>query len=101
MNEPKVTYLPIWRRYYDLFIEARLTNTQVGQLVLAMMNYYFRDERPQDLPRILSTMWIFLEKDMDDAKARYMKSVNNGKKGAAKQAQTIAEKKQALANYQV
>ena len=100
MNEPIVTYLPLWSRYLELFEETGLTNAQLGQLVRAMMHYYFRDEKPKDLPKMLATAWIFLEKDMDDAKARYMKSVNNGRKGAAKQAQTIAQKKQALADYQ-
>ncbi len=97
MNEHKVTYLPFWKRYMDLFDEAGLTNAQIGVLVKAMMRYQFEGEEPRNLCKILSTCWIFIKKDLDEAKVKYMQSVNNGKKGAAKQAMTIAAKKLAQA----
>lgn len=95
MNEHKVAYFPMWERYLELFRKTGLTHSQIGTLICAMMEYQFEGKEPEKLSKLLSSCWLFLQKDLDDAKKKYMQSVNNGKKGAKKQSQRRAAAKQA------
>lgn len=81
MKETGVSYLPIWNRYLAKFEDAGLTNEDMGALLRAMMHYQFRDEEPTELSGVAKIFWMFLVEDLDRAKAQYVTSVNNGKKG--------------------
>lgn len=92
MNEHKVAYLPLWARYLELFRSTKMTNAQIGSMIVAMMEYQFEGKDPEKLSKILLGYWQFIRKDLDDARKKYMQSVNNGKKGAAKQIQNRAQR---------
>ena len=81
MCEKSVSYIPVWERYYDKFMEAGLTSTDVGELVLAMMGYQFRGKEPTELTGVTKIFWMFIVEDLNRAKLQYVTSVNNGKKG--------------------
>lgn len=82
MNEMiTVPYLPMWRRYVEVFEDAQLTNAQIGKLTRMMMEYQFRGKEPEQVPRALGVLWNFVKKDLDDSRRQYMNCVLNGKKG--------------------
>ena len=79
-----IKYLPLWRRYLEMFDDAGLTNVQLGQLIRMMMEYQFRGNEPETVPKVLRTAWAFVRKDLDDARIHYEVSVRNGRKGGRK-----------------
>lgn len=84
MEEHKISYLPLWEKYLDLFEEVELEYEQIGKLVTMMMRYQFRGQAPESLDPALKTTWFFLKRDLDFARKQYMTSVENGKKGGRK-----------------
>jgi hypothetical protein len=76
-----VTYLPMWERYFPMFEEAELTDAQMGKLLWMMARYQFEGKEPETVPKALKIIWMFIRKDLDDARRRYEASVQNGKKG--------------------
>ena len=84
-------YIPIWRRYLDMFRDAKLSNGQLGQLMRIMMEYHFLGIEPEKVPRALRSVWVFIRKDLDDARHHFETSVKNGRKGGRKKKQLSAE----------
>ena len=91
MEAITVSYLPIWNRYLDMFEKSKLTEAQVGTLVLAMMNYQFRDEEPEGMDPVLQAFWNFIVQDLQRAKVQYLNSVKNGKKGGRPRKNALVE----------
>lgn len=87
----EVAYFPIWKRYLDMFRDAQLTDSQLGKLMLIMMAYQFDGVEPTEVPRALRVVWVFLRKDLDDARHRYEVSVQNGRKGGRKKKTALEE----------
>ena len=83
-----VKYIPIWNRYLDMFREANLSNSQAGQLLFMMMEYQFTGREPETVPKALRMVWVFLRKDLDDARGHYEMRVQNGRKGGRKKKQS-------------
>lgn len=81
MEKKRIDYIPLWGRYLPMFENAKLTNTQVGALVRAMMEYQFRGEEPQNLEQGLMIFWMFIREDLDRAQLKYEQAVEKGKKG--------------------
>lgn len=79
-----VKYLPLWSRYLEMFDDAGLTDAQLGRLIRMMMEYQFRGQEPETVPKALRTAWAFVRKDLDDARIHYEVSVRNGRKGGRK-----------------
>lgn len=81
MEISKSRYLPLWGDYMDLFENGGLSLEDIGKLVYSMMQFYFQDKEPEDLPLHLKCCWSLLRTNMLSAKNRYEAAVNNGKKG--------------------
>ena len=79
-----VKYFPTWERYLEDFRESELTDSQMGWLWRAMMEYQFENKKPEKVPKQLKMAWTWLRKDLDDARRKYETSVKNGKKGGRK-----------------
>lgn len=92
--ERKGRFVPVWGRYLDIFRE--LPKAQLGQLLLAMMDYYFDGVEPQ-LSAPLAMSWYFIKPDLDYAKSSYEKKVESGRKGGKRSAEVRRKKKQAEA----
>ena len=84
MSEAKISYVPLWEKYLEMFEEMGLEHEQIGKLVTMMMQYQFRGQEPEQLKPDLKTIWFFLKRDLDYARKQYMVSVENGKKGGRK-----------------
>ena len=76
-----VKYFPTWERYLQTFRETEMTNSQLGWLWLAMMEYQFENKEPEKVPKGLKLAWTYIRKDLDDARRHYETSVQNGRKG--------------------
>ena len=81
-----VGYLPIWKRYLELFRKGKLADQDIGALVRAMMEYQFEGEITGELSDTLSIYWMFIQEDLDHARQQYETSVKNGRKGGRKKA---------------
>lgn len=77
----EIPYLPVWRRYAQLFRDTGLTDTQKGKLLGFMMDYQFEGIEPETVPKALAFAWPYLQKDLDDARRQYETNVRNGRKG--------------------
>ena len=90
--ERKGKYLPLWGRYKESF--DRLSDSQMGKLTHAMMNYYFDGEEPE-LPGTLLVFWGLLKQDLDYARDSYEKKVEGGRRGGQRSAQMRKQAKEA------
>lgn len=84
MEEIKVDYFPVWRRYRELFKRAQLTKLQYGDLFCAMIDYQFEGIEPAEFDVVLQVIWAVIQQDLDYARKRYETSVTNGRKGGRK-----------------
>ena len=84
MKELEIDYLPVWRKYRDLFMKCRLTKEQKGDLLDAMMDYQFEGIEPPEFDGVLLGVWSVIQQDLDFARKRYETSVENGRKGGRK-----------------
>ena len=84
MEEIKVDYFPVWRRYRELLRRARLTKLQFGELFCAMLDYQFEGIEPEEFDVVLQVIWAVIQQDLDYARKRYETSVTNGRKGGRK-----------------
>ena len=95
MNEPELLNFPFWSRYYFDFMEMGVTDQELGSLVRAMGSYQFQGI---DLGDTLSPeckyLWLCLRRDLDYARAKYIASIENGKKGGRKRTQPNPEETQ-------
>lgn len=89
-----VKYLPLWSRYLEMFRQAELTKSQAGQLIWMMMEYQFEGREPESVPKALRSTWVFLRKDLDDARKCYEKNVKNGRKAGHKKKGSAEDKPQ-------
>lgn len=87
MEEIEVEYLPIWKRYLELFRRGRLSFESIGILLVAMMEYQFEGTLSVELTEDLEIFWLFIERDLDNARRKYESSVANGRKGGRKKKQ--------------
>lgn len=94
MTEIDVAYLPIWKRYLELFRDGELDNETLGILLRAMMEYQFEGTEPKDLTRDAKVYWLFIQKDLNHARQKYETSVANGKKGGRKKRKKEPEQTQ-------
>ena len=92
MAEHKISYLPLWEKYLELFEEAQIEERQIGQLILMMMQYQFRGQEPEQMDPGVKPIWFFLKRDLDFARKQYLTSVENGKKGGRKKKKAAEEK---------
>ena len=81
MEKIQMDYSPLWNRYLPMFEDAELTDAQAGSLVMAMMRFQARDEKPVNLDPICKVFWTVIHEDLKRARLRYEASVANGKKG--------------------
>ena len=93
MMNPEIDYLPIWRKYRDLFNKCRLTKEQRGELLDAMMDYQFEGIEPLEFEGVLLGVWSVIQQDLDFARKRYETSVENGRKGGRKKKQPAQTQK--------
>ena len=84
MKEIEVEYFPTWRRYLDLIRNARLTDSELAHLYMAMMEYQFEDKEPVGFTEKTQVFWSFIRPDLDHARERYETAVKNGRKGGRK-----------------
>jgi hypothetical protein len=89
MEMIEVAYVPIWRRYFDLFERAGLSDEDLGALVRAMMDYQFHATEPEHLSESLKIFWIFIRNDLDHARAQYETAVKNGRKGGRRKKKEV------------
>ena len=80
----EVSYFPFWKRYAEMIKETQLTDAQLGKLIRMMIDYQFRGELPEKVPMAMRGIWLFIRKDLDDARRKYESCVCNGKKGGRK-----------------
>ena len=85
-----ISYLPIWQRYLQQFREAGLSNEEIGELFVGMMEYHFEDKLPV-FTGSGKCIWPFIKPDLDQAKAKYAASVVNGTKGGKRKPSTNPE----------
>lgn len=64
-----------------------------GQFLEAIINYGLREEEP-DFTGLARALWIGIKNDMDNAKARRIKNMENGKLGGIKKALNAGTKKE-------
>ena len=84
MKEIEVEYFPVWRRYLEQIRNARLTESELANLFMAMMEYQFEGKEPEGFTDKLQVFWSFFRPDLDHARERYETAVKNGRKGGRK-----------------
>ena len=62
-----------------------------GQFLEAIINYGLREEEP-DFTGLARALWVGIKNDMDNAKARRIKNMENGKRGGIQKAQNAGTK---------
>ena len=64
-----------------------------GQFLEAIINYGLREEEP-DFTGLARALWVGIKNDMDNAKARRIKNMENGKRGGIQKALNAGTKKE-------
>lgn len=90
-HEVLVKYLPVWRRYLDMLRGTGISFWRIGQLFIMMMEYHFEGKVPRRVPKAIKSLWVVIQKDLDDAKRCYVKNVTNGSKRGRKKKQSTLE----------
>lgn len=70
-----------------------------GQFLEAIINYGLREEEP-DFTGLARALWVGIKNDMDNAKARRIKNMENGKRGGIQKALNAGTKKEQSPNPQ-
>ena len=70
-----------------------------GQFLEAIINYGLREEEP-DFTGLARALWVGIKNDMDNAKARRIKNMENGKRGGIQKSLNAGTKKEQSPNPQ-
>ena len=70
-----------------------------GQFLEAIINYGLREEEP-DFTGLARALWVGIKNDMDNAKARRIKNMENGKRGGIQKAQNAGTKTEQSPSHQ-
>ena len=81
MEEKRMEYGPLWNRYLPMIRKAKLTREQMGDLLLAMLEYQAEDKEPENLDQACEIFWSFILEDLKRARLKYEQAVQKGKKG--------------------
>lgn len=68
MENKLMDFIPITRRYAQMFEEAKLNDRQLGVLVKALLGYQYRGKLPENMDQISLTFWILIR---DELKRKY------------------------------
>ena len=81
MEKKRMDYGPLWNRYLPMIRKAKLTREQMGDLLLAMLEYQAEDKEPENLDQACEIFWSFILEDLKRARLKYEQAVEKGKKG--------------------